>query len=37
MDEIHDIWERVEPGEVMPSGECPDCGALCYPKPKGGA
>lgn len=23
-----DICERVLPGEPMPAGECPDCGAL---------
>lgn len=23
------IWERVLPGDIMPVGECPDCGALC--------
>jgi hypothetical protein len=28
---IKDIFERVDPGEPMPSGECPDCGALCEP------
>lgn len=27
-----DLSERVDPGGVMPSGECPDCGALCYPR-----
>jgi hypothetical protein len=27
----HGIWERVSPGEIMPSGECPSCGALCHP------
>lgn len=27
----HGIWERVAPGELMPSGECPECGALCHP------
>jgi hypothetical protein len=27
----HGIWERVSPGELMPSGECPDCGSLCHP------
>jgi hypothetical protein len=27
----HGIWERVSPGEIMPSGECPKCGALCHP------
>lgn len=29
--EIQNLSERVEPGEIMPSGECPECGALCYP------
>jgi hypothetical protein len=28
---IKDIGQRVAPGEPMPSGECPDCGALCHP------
>jgi hypothetical protein len=28
---IPDLFERVEPGCPLPSGECPDCGALCYP------
>ena len=27
--EIKHIFQRVAPGEPMPSGECPDCGALC--------
>jgi hypothetical protein len=27
----HGFWERVSPGEIMPSGECPGCGALCHP------
>jgi hypothetical protein len=27
----HGFWERVSPGEIMPSGECPKCHALCYP------
>ena len=27
-DEISDIAERVAPGETMPAGECPECGAL---------
>ena len=30
--EIHDFWGRVSPGETMPSGECPQCHALCYPE-----
>jgi hypothetical protein len=29
--EIKDIFQRVAPGEPMPSGECPECGALCHP------
>src|SRR5439155_14436990 len=32
VDPISDLWERVDPGGVMPSGQCPDCGALCYPQ-----
>lgn len=27
----HGFWERVSPGEIRPSGECPECGALCHP------
>lgn len=30
-DPIDDIFERVSPGEPMPSGQCPLCGALCQP------
>lgn len=30
--EVKDYFQRVEPGGVVPSGECPGCGALCYPK-----
>src|SRR3954468_5859162 len=29
--EIKDLHQRVDPGERMPSGECPKCGALCQP------
>jgi hypothetical protein len=29
--EITDFWSRVDPGGVMPIGQCPICGALCYP------
>lgn len=29
--EARRLWERVSPGEPMPSGECPACGALCHP------
>lgn len=28
---IQDLSQRVEAGEPMPSGECPECGALCQP------
>ncbi len=27
---IPDIGQRVAPGEPMPAGECPKCGALCH-------
>lgn len=27
---IEHLFERVSPGEIMPAGECPDCGALCH-------
>ena len=26
---VTDLEQRVAPGEPMPSGECPNCGALC--------
>ena len=29
--EIHNLTQRMEPGDTYPSGECPDCGALCTP------
>jgi len=28
--EAKDFFQRTEPGGVVPSGECPGCGALCY-------
>jgi hypothetical protein len=30
---IQDIHERVAPGEPMPAGECPTCGACCHKNP----
>jgi len=27
---IRDLWSRVEPGGIMPAGECPRCGVLAY-------
>lgn len=29
---IEDLSMRVGPGEVMPYGECPECGCLCHAK-----
>lgn len=29
--DIEDIGQRLTAGDMVPSGECPDCGALCYP------
>lgn len=31
LDPVKDLEVRVLPGEPVPSGECPDCGALCHP------
>lgn len=28
--EIDDLRQRVSPGEVMPAGECPECGSLIH-------
>jgi hypothetical protein len=28
---IRDLASRLDPGGVVPSGECPECGALAYP------
>lgn len=25
-----DIAERLEPGDTIPAGECPECGACCW-------
>ena len=30
LEDLIDITERVAPGEPMPAGQCPDCGALCH-------
>lgn len=30
---VRDLLVRVEPGSMMPAGECPECSALCYPEP----
>ena len=33
LDPVHDYWGRVQPGGVVPLGQCPcfDCKELCYP------
>lgn len=28
---INHFDERVQPGEIVPGGECPDCDSLCTP------
>lgn len=28
--EAQDLAQRVSPGEILPAGECPSCGALCH-------
>lgn len=28
--EAKNLSMRTEPGQEIPAGECPDCGALCY-------
>lgn len=25
--ELHDFWSRIQPGDVMPAGDCPACGS----------
>jgi hypothetical protein len=30
LEEIENFHERVAPGEIVPSGQCPDCGAVCH-------
>lgn len=31
LEPIADLLQRIEPGGTVPSGECPQCGALAYP------
>jgi hypothetical protein len=33
---IDKLLERIEPGGMVPFGECPECGALVYPLQEGG-
>jgi hypothetical protein len=30
LDDICDVQERLDPGGVVPAGQCPECGALSY-------
>lgn len=31
LETIKDYWMRVDEDGPVPSGECPECGCLCYP------
>ena len=33
--DMNDFFERVNPGETMPYGECPKCGAVVHAIPEG--
>lgn len=33
LDDISDVQERLDPGGVVPAGQCPACGALAYAQP----
>ena len=28
LDDAQDLLQRLEPGDIVPDGQCPDCGAL---------
>jgi predicted RNA-binding Zn-ribbon protein involved in translation (DUF1610 family) len=30
--EAKDLWQRLTPGGIYTDKECPECGALCFPK-----
>jgi hypothetical protein len=30
LNEPSHLWERLDAGSEVPSGECPECGCLCY-------
>ncbi|MFA5709355.1 hypothetical protein [Mycolicibacterium sp.] len=32
LDPIDDLAQRLDPGGVVPSGQCPRCAALAYPE-----
>ena len=33
LDPIQDLDQRMDPGGVVPAGQCPSCGALAYLQP----
>lgn len=33
LESCRDLGERLDPGSVVPAGECPECGAFCYLDP----
>lgn len=30
LDRVEDLEQRLDPGGVVPAGQCPSCGALSY-------
>lgn len=32
-DACRDFWSRVEPGDTVPAGDCPECGAFAFLEP----
>lgn len=34
LDPIEDLEQRLDPGGVVPAGQCPSCGALSYLRPE---
>ena len=31
LSDMSDFWSRVSSGDTIPAGDCPECGAFCYP------
>lgn len=34
VDPIRDFWSRCSSGEIIPHGDCPECGSFCYAAPR---
>lgn len=32
LEEVKHLHQRLDPGSTVPSGECRECGAFCYPE-----